>query len=225
MKVLIATTNRGKLAELRELLGDLPIELLTLDDALPGQPPVEETGATFEENALLKARAAADATGMVTIADDSGLEVDALDGRPGVRSARYAKEGATDAENIAKLLAELEGVEDDHRTARFRCAMVLIDPRRGGEPVIVDGRCEGAIGHEPRGEGGFGYDPVFIIHADQAIPDGTPEAEIVTRAVGHTMAEISSAEKNVVSHRAQATAQIKPILASLLKEGSRPTPP
>jgi len=209
LRVLIATTNHGKIVELRELLGDLPIELLTLGDVMPGKPPVDETGSTLEENALIKVRAAASTSPasmapMVTIAEDSGLEVDALGGRPGVRSARFAKDDATDAENIRALLAALEHIQDDQRTARFRCVMALIDPWGKGEPVLVDGRCEGVIARSERGTGGFGYDPLFIL-ADPS-------------AAGLTMAELSAAQKNVLSHRAQAVSRMRPILASIIEQ-------
>lgn len=206
MSVLIATTNRGKIAELRELFADLPVELLTLTDVMPGRPPVEETGDTFLDNALLKVRAAvADSpTPMVTIAEDSGLEVDALGGRPGVRSARFAGESASDAENIAALLAALERVEDDQRQARFRCVMVMIDPWSGGEPVVVEGRCEGSIRRTQLGTGGFGYDPLFVL-ADPSVE-------------GRTMAELDVAEKNRLSHRAQAVSKLRPVLATLISE-------
>lgn len=205
MSVLIATTNRGKIAELRGLFADLPIELLTLNDALPGHPPVEETGETFEENALLKVRAAVAScpTPMVTIAEDSGLEVDALGGRPGVRSARFAKEDATDAENIAALLDALGPAPIEERSARFRCVMVLVDPSGTGDPIIVEGRCEGSIARDQRGSGGFGYDPLFVLSDP--------------RASGRTMAELDAAQKNRLSHRAQAVALVRPILASIIE--------
>lgn len=206
MSLLIATTNRGKIAELRELFADLPVELLTLTDVTPGRPPVEETGDTFLDNALLKARAAvADSPApMVTIAEDSGLEVDALGGRPGVRSARFAGESATDAENIAALLTALERVEDDQRQARFRCVMVMIDPWSSGDPVVVEGRCEGSIRRTQLGSGGFGYDPLFVL--------SDPSAK------GQTMAELDAAEKNRLSHRAQAVSKLRPVLATLIEE-------
>jgi len=199
--VLLATTNRGKLAELKALLDDLPIELVTLEDALPDRHHVVEDGATFEENALIKARAAASAAMLVTLAEDTGLEVDALGGRPGVRSARFAKEGATDAENNAALLNALEEVEDGQRVARFRCVLALIDP--WAEPDererTTEGRCEGAIARVPRGAGGFGYDPLFIV-------DG----------LERTMAELSEDEKNRISHRARAVLAMRPALEALI---------
>lgn len=198
--LLVATSNRNKLAELRSLLADLPIEIVPLAAALPDAPPVIEDGATFEANALLKARAAASAAMMVTLAEDSGLEVDALDGRPGVRSARFVREGATDAENNAALLAALEEVPDDQRAARFRCVMVVIDPWAEGDlrEVITEGRCEGAIARSPRGDGGFGYDPLFVV-----------------RGYDRTMAELTEGEKNVTSHRGRAVEAVRPALREL----------
>src|SRR5690606_29296348 len=146
--------------ELTSVLWDLPVRVEGIA-AFPGAPDVEETGATMAENALLKARAAAGHTGLWAMADDSGLEVDALDGRPGVYSARFAGPGATDADNNAKLLRLLEGVPDPRRTARFRCAIALVSP--DGDEYVDEGVCEGVVAREPRGEGGFGYDPLFIV--------------------------------------------------------------
>jgi XTP/dITP diphosphohydrolase len=224
LSVVLATTNPGKLSELRSLLDGLAIEVLSLADVLPNRPPVVEDGATFVENALLKARAAAEASKLVAIADDSGLEVDALGGRPGVRSARFAKEGATDAENNAALLAALEHVEDDHRQARFHCVMVLVDPwagegegepqppssarangdsrppsAAGARPIVTEGRCEGTIGREAKGAGGFGYDPLFVVEG-----------------YGRTMAELDEAEKNLISHRGKAARAMRAALEALL---------
>jgi XTP/dITP diphosphohydrolase len=210
MGLLIATTNRGKLAELRELFGDLPIEILTLSDVLPDRPPVAEDGATLEENALIKARTAAAEAVMVTLAEDSGLEVDALGGRPGVRSARFAKEGATDAENNEALLAALEHVDDDQRQARFRCVMALIDPWSDEGPIVTEGRCEGVLDREARGTGGFGYDPLFVIAADRlgcASAGAEPE---------RTMAELDETEKNLISHRSKAAQAMRPALEALI---------
>ena len=197
--LLLATTNRGKVAELRSLLADLPLELVSLAEALPGRPPVAEDGRTFEENALIKARAAASEAMMVTLAEDSGLEVDAIGGQPGVRSARYAREGATDAENNEALLSALERVPDDQRRARFRCVMVLLDPRSEAPPIVTEGRCEGWIGRHPRGAGGFGYDPLFVVED-----------------YGRTMAELGEAEKNLVSHRGKAAQAMRASLEALI---------
>jgi XTP/dITP diphosphohydrolase len=202
-ELLLASHNRGKLAELRALLGALPVDLVSLETALPGKPQAAEDGETFVENALAKARAAASATRMVTLAEDAGLEVDALGGRPGVRSARFAGEKATDAENNAALLKALEEVEDDQRVARFRCVMVLLDPWGEGDAreVIAEGSCEGRIARQPSGAGGFGYDPLFIVDGD---------------GPARTMAELSDDEKNARSHRARAFLALEPALRDLL---------
>ncbi|AUX47909.1 nucleoside-triphosphate diphosphatase [Sorangium cellulosum] len=199
LRLLAATSNRGKLAELRSLLADLPIEVRSLAEVLPDAPPVVEDGATFLDNALLKARAGALRSAMVTLAEDSGLEVDVLGGRPGVHSARFAGEGATDAENNAALLAALEQVPDDRPRARFRCVMVLLDPRSGEEPIVTEGRCEGWISRQAQGTGGFGYDPLFVVGD-----------------YGRTMAELAEAEKNRVSHRGRAMQAMRASLEALL---------
>lgn len=187
MRVIVATNNAGKMVELRALLGDA-FDLLTLQDAALDSP--EETGHTFEENALLKARAAsthADAA----IADDSGLEVSALAGAPGVMSARYGGEHATDDQNNAKLLAALIGVPQTDRTARFVSSVTFVTA--SGTEFVARGEIEGTITEAPRGTGGFGYDPLFEI----ADPGAGPYT-------GRTMAELSSDEKNGLSHRARA---------------------
>ncbi|WP_437657180.1 RdgB/HAM1 family non-canonical purine NTP pyrophosphatase [Sorangium sp. So ce1182] len=199
LRLLAATSNRGKLAELRSLLADLPIEVRSLAELLPDAPPVVEDGETFLDNALLKVRAGALRSSLVTLAEDSGLEVDALDGRPGVRSARFAREGATDAENNEALLSALERVPDDQRRARFRCVMVLLDPRSEAPPIVTEGRCEGWIGRHPRGAGGFGYDPLFVVEG-----------------YGRTMAELGEAEKNLVSHRGKAAQAMRASLEALI---------
>jgi XTP/dITP diphosphohydrolase len=210
-QLCLATTNRGKLAELRSLLADLPIELLSLSAVLPGQPQAVEDGVTFLDNARIKARAAAAAGMMVTLAEDAGLEVDALGGRPGVRSARFAGEKATDAENNAALLEALDEVEDDQRAARFRCVMVLIDPWGEGESreIVAEGRCEGSVTRQPSGGGGFGYDPLFVV---AGLDGGDPQAP----RLGRTMAELGEDEKNRLSHRAQAVAALRPALLDLI---------
>jgi XTP/dITP diphosphohydrolase len=204
--LVVATTNRGKLEELRSLLSGLPIEVYSLDEVLPKKITVVEDGKTFVENAVKKAKAVAAATMMLALADDSGLEVDVLGGEPGVRSARYAHERATDAENNAHLLAALdalqdaEGVRDGVYRARFRCVLALVDPyTNDGEPRVVEGSCEGAITRTPRGSGGFGYDPLFVVK-------GTEQ----------TMAELGSEEKNRVSHRARAVLALRPVLEELV---------
>jgi len=184
-RVVVATRNKGKLREIVPLLSGIPLELVTID-ALAPEAELREDGVTFEENALAKARQAAAATGLPAIADDSGLEVDALDGAPGVWSARYAGPGADDAANNAKLLAALRDVPAPRRGARFRCVAVFVDPARGLE-IVRDGSCTGEILAVPRGTDGFGYDPLFLVPA-----------------VSRTMAELPLDEKNRLSHRAAA---------------------
>ncbi len=195
-KLLIATNNPGKVKEYADLLDELPVTL-----TYPAQEglslEVDETGDTFAENAILKARAYAEASGLLTLADDSGLEVDALDGVPGIRSARYAGEGASDEDRYRLLLRNLAGVPEKERTARFRCVVAVATLE--GEVHTADGRCEGLIGFEPRGTHGFGYDPVFYL------PDRS-----------QTMAELSAEVKNRISHRARALQAALPTLRRLL---------
>jgi XTP/dITP diphosphohydrolase len=199
LTLVLATTNEGKLVELRALLADLPIEVCSMAQVLPDTFSVVETGQTFEENAVLKARAVCQATGLPALADDSGLEVDGLGGRPGVRSRRFAHERATDAENNAALLRELSEVET--REARFRCVLALATPL---SPHVrtVEGVCEGSILRAPRGSGGFGYDPLFVLPGDS----------------GRAMAELSETEKNAVSHRGRAAAALRPLLVATLND-------
>jgi XTP/dITP diphosphohydrolase len=189
-QILIGTTSAGKLGEIRTVLGELPCELLGPDDVGGELPHVIEDGATFQQNACKKACELARHFGMAVLADDSGLEVDALDGRPGVRSARYSGEDATDHENNLKLLAELEGVPDERRTARYRCVVALATPN--GLRMTADGICNGYIATEFAGTNGFGYDPLFYYS-----PYGT------------TFGEISAELKNQVSHRAEAVRKIR----------------
>ena len=195
MKILLATQNLGKVRELRDLLLDEEIEVLSLQD-IPDWEDVEENGVTFADNAALKAREAVRRTGLIALADDSGLEVDALEGAPGVYSARYAGEPKDDERNNDKLLQLLETIPEDKRTARFRCALVMATPF--GEEYLTEGAVEGRILTQRRGLDGFGYDPVFYL----------PE-------FARTMAELTLAEKNKLSHRAQAFRQVIPILRSL----------
>lgn len=190
MKLLIATRNRGKLREVRALLGGLPVELLTLND-FPQAPEVEENGATLEENAARKAREVARACGVWAVADDSGLFVDALDGRPGVHSARYAGPGPTSEKLCRKLLAEMEGVPSERRGAHFGCRIAMADPQ-GRVALTAAGRVDGRITTEMRGEGGFGYDPVFYYEP-----------------AGCTFAELRADEKNAVSHRGRALSEFR----------------
>ncbi len=198
MKLIVATKNKGKVSEIGKILEGTGVELLSLSD-LPDIVMPEETGATFEENALLKARAISTAAGIAALADDSGLEVDSLGGRPGVFSARYAGTDATDEENYIKLLGELEGVPEAKRTARFRCAVAFV--ASNGTSAVFHGTLEGQIAQVPSGTGGFGYDPVFYIPSE-----------------GRTSAELSPEEKNRISHRAKALAGFK---AYLLATGGR----
>ena len=183
-RLLVATRNEGKLRELSRLLGESPAPLLSLAD-VGIEEEVEETGSTLEENAVLKATTYARLSGLPTLADDSGLEVDALDGAPGPLSARYAGEGAGDAERIAFLLGKLHNVPEERWTARFRCVIAVSLP---GRPVeLYTGECRGRLVREPRGSNGFGYDPIFLL----------PE-------MGRTMAELTAEEKDRVSHRGAA---------------------
>ena len=188
-ELLVATGNRGKLRELEILLHGTVERLISPRD-LPSFPSVVEDGETFAENAVKKARCAALATGKITIADDSGLVVDALGGRPGVRSARFAGDDASDGENNVKLLIELAGVPADRRTAAFHCVIALCTP--DGECLTFDGDLEGVLLEGPRGDGGFGYDPLFLV----------PE-------YGQTLAELPIAIKNAISHRGKALAKLK----------------
>lgn len=196
-KLLIATHNPGKVREYRELLAGLSLEITYLD-AEGISLEVEETGGTFAENAIQKAAAYARASDLWTWADDSGLEVDALGGGPGVHSARYAGPGASDADRRRRLLNALAGVPWNRRTARFRCVVALATP--GGEVRTADGVCEGVIAFGPAGSNGFGYDPVFYL----------PER-------GATMAQLPPEEKNRISHRGRAAQKAALLLEGLLK--------
>ena len=184
-RIVMATGNQGKLAEIRQLLADLPVEIVPQSDF--DFEPAEEVGVTFAENAVLKARAATLATGLIAIADDSGIAVDALDGRPGVRTARYAGENATNDENVSKLLEELEGVPAEKRGAAFHCVVAVTFPDPEREPLLVDGRWHGQIAQQRHGDGGFGYDPVFY-----------------DPGLAKCAAEMAASEKNARSHRGQA---------------------
>ncbi len=202
LTIVLATSNHGKIMELRALLGDLPIQFATVTEVLGEPLSVVEDGATFEDNALLKARAVARATRTLALADDSGLEVDALGGRPGVRSARFAHERATDAENNAALLRELEHVEEGARGARFRCVLALVNPWQESDVHVAAGSCEGSIARAPRGNGGFGYDPLFVVAGHD----------------GKAMAELTEDDKNRVSHRARAVHSLRAILVRLIND-------
>ena len=196
-ELVLATRNRHKGAELAALLSDLPIRIRTMDE-VPTVPDVVEDGDTCEANAVKKARAVADATGLLAVADDTGLEVDALGGRPGVYAARFAGVQASSEDKCRKLLGEMSGVPHDRRTARFITVAAVAAPSAGVE--VMTGRLEGLIAEEPAGGRGFGYDPVFYV----------PE-------VGKTLAEISSEEKNRISHRAKAFAQVRDLLHNRLR--------
>ena len=198
--LVIASSNRAKIVEFKELLRGLPFQVVGVSDVLSEPPVVNETEETFQGNAVKKATIVAEATMMLTLADDSGLEVDALGGRPGVRSARFAHERATDAENNAALLAALGEVEIDQRHGRVRCVLAVVDPfaSSGSPPLVTEGTCEGTLATGQRGSAGFGYDPLFIVPGS-----------------GKTMAELSDAEKNAISHRAIAARALRPILTKL----------
>ncbi len=193
-RLVFATTNRGKLREVAEILAADGVEVVGIADVAPGWSVVED-GASFAENARIKARDLAARTGLPVLGDDSGLEVDALAGRPGVRSARYAGEHATDAENTALLLHALRAVPDDGRRAAFRCAVALAWP--DGRVVEAEGRCEGWIARAPRGKGGFGYDPVFVDPAS-----------------GQTFGELPAEAKNAFSHRRRALDALRTVLGA-----------
>jgi len=202
MEILLATANQGKIRELEDLLKSddtllrAGVKILSLND-FPDLKGIEENGRTFAENALIKAREAYALGRRITLADDSGLEVDALNGAPGVFSARYAGQPKDDARNIEKLLAELKDIPREKRTARFRCCLAVID--QNGREYILEGKTEGQILEECRGSGGFGYDPVFYL----------PQ-------FGKTMAELTLEEKNKISHRARAFQQVIPLLRKMV---------
>ena len=196
-KLLLATNNRGKAREYKSLLQGIPFELVTPAE-LGISTEVAEVGKSFEENARLKAKTLAAESRLLALADDSGLEVDALGGEPGTLSARYAGEGASDRDRVSYLLTKLEGVPQEKRTARFRCVIAIATPQ--GEVELCSGECEGFIAFEPRGNRGFGYDPIFYL----------PELK-------KTMAELSPEEKNKVSHRGRAAAKAREVLKRLAR--------
>ncbi len=195
-EVIIATKNRGKAKEFVEMFEPLGYSVKTLLD-YPEIEDVEETGTTFEENAVLKAETVSKLLGKVVISDDSGLMVDALEGRPGVYSARYAGEQKNDQENMDKVLKELEGVPLEERTARFCCTLAIANPESGTQTFT--GTCEGTILEEKRGEYGFGYDPIFFVAEE-----------------GKAMAELPPEKKNSISHRANALKKLKEQLSNVL---------
>ena len=193
MTLVLATRNPGKISEIKVLLHGVRVVPAA---SFAGCPEPEETGRTFEENALIKARAVSRYTGRTALADDSGLEVDALDGAPGVHSARYAGTDATDQDNIRRLLDALDGISDAGRTARFRCVVAVVVP--DGRTWTAEGACEGRILQAPRGDAGFGYDPLFV-------PAGYES----------TFAELDAGVKNRISHRALALRRIVDVLKTL----------
>ncbi|NLY39480.1 MAG: XTP/dITP diphosphatase [Firmicutes bacterium] len=195
-RLVLATRNQGKVEEIKALLHDLPLEIISLDQ-LAVIPEVKEDQHTFSGNALKKARAVAAACGLPSLADDSGLTVDALGGRPGVFSSRYAGPGADDAANNRLLLAELKGVPPEKRGAAFVCALALVIP--GGETYLIEESCRGRIVETPQGQNGFGYDPLFFYEP-----------------AGQTFAQMETALKNQVSHRGKALRRLKKLLESML---------
>lgn len=194
-RIAIATRNAHKLRELARICADWPVSWVTVENHDPaGFPDVEEIGDTYLENAALKARAVAASLGVPALADDSGIEVDALGGRPGVRSARYAGEDASDEENLRALIRAIRGIPGGGRTARYRCLAVLAAP--DGDILSAEGTCEGLLETVPRGSGGFGYDPIFV-------PGGWDE----------TMAELTAEQKDRISHRGRAFRELRARLA------------
>jgi XTP/dITP diphosphohydrolase len=185
VRVVLASSNGGKLRELASLLAPLGFELIAQNTLGVETPP--ETGETFADNALLKARHAAAATQLPALADDSGIEVDALGGRPGIYSARYAGEGASDEDNLRKMVSELRNVPSEKRTARYQCVIAFVSTSADPKPLLASGTWDGSLISEPRGLGGFGYDPIFIPHG-----------------FDRTAAELDAVEKNALSHRGQA---------------------
>ncbi|MBU4532307.1 MAG: XTP/dITP diphosphatase [Eubacteriales bacterium] len=195
-RLLLATRNKGKVREIHALLADLGVKVLSLSD-YPDIPDIPEDGTTFAENAVFKAQEVARLTGEITLADDSGLEVDALNGEPGVHSARFAGEPKNDEANNTKLIALLEDVPPVYRTARFRCVIALVTP--DGDVHTAEGACEGLIILKPRGDNGFGYDPLFFV----------PEYD-------QTFAELPLDIKNQISHRGRALAKVKDLVRQVL---------
>ena len=192
MELIVATRNKGKIREIREALKGLGLRIYALSDFSDG-PEIEEDGKSFAENALKKARFYSKVFGKLTLADDSGLEVECLKGLPGIYSARYAGKGASTRDNNQKLLNEMEGISLSKRGARFKCVMAMVSP--DGREAIAEGSCKGRIGFEEKGRKGFGYDPLFIL----------PK-------YGKTMAELSLKEKNKMSHRGKALRKLKKII-------------
>jgi len=195
LELIVATRNKGKVREIREALRGLRLRIYALSD-FSDVPEIEEDGKSFAENALKKARFYSKAFGKLTLADDSGLEVDSLKGFPGIYSARYAGIGASTQENNQKLLSEMEGISRSKRGARFKCVMAMVSP--DGREAIAEGACKGRIGFKEKGKKGFGYDPLFIL----------PK-------YGKAMAELSLEEKNKISHRGKALRKLRKIIKTL----------
>lgn len=205
MPLLVGTTNRGKLAEVKAFLGNLPVQIISLHD-LGHWPEIVEDGATFEENALKKANRLAEFFNMLTLADDSGLEVDALNGAPGIYSSRYSGEEGNDRKNNETLLSELKDVSEDNRAARFVCALALCTPKsQGRKQWIARESCEGRIAFSAKGENGFGYDPLFFYPP-----------------FGKTFGEIDQETKATVSHRGKALKKLAQALPSFLDLRTKP---
>ncbi|GAB6086426.1 XTP/dITP diphosphatase [Alkaliphilus crotonatoxidans] len=197
--IVVATGNQHKLVEIGKIFQGFDVEIKSMKDVGLGQLEIIEDGTTFEENALIKARVVMKKTGYLTIADDSGLEVDALNNQPGIYSARFSGEGATDEKNNEKLLALMAQIPEKERTGRFVCAMAAVYPN--GKEVVVRGECLGLIGTEPKGSNGFGYDPLFFVPS-----------------LGLTFAELSQEEKNKISHRAKALEKLMTALSKDVEE-------
>ena len=195
LEVIVATQNRGKVREIKQVLKGLGLRILSLND-FPGVPQIEEDGKSFLENALKKARFYSRYFGRLTLADDSGLEVDVLKGRPGIYSARYAGEEGSTRENNQKLLKEMEAIPLSKRGARFKCVLAVVSPE--GKEVVVEGSCRGRIGFKEVGKKGFGYDPLFVLPS-----------------YGKTMAQLSIEEKNRISHRGKALRKLRKIIEGL----------
>jgi XTP/dITP diphosphohydrolase len=194
-RLLLATNNKGKAREYKSLLAGIPFELVT-PDQLGLDAEIEETGTTFEANATLKATTLAAQSGLLSLADDSGLEVDALGGEPGTLSARYAGENASDSDRVNYLLSKMQNVPEGKRQARFRCVIAIANPE--GEVELCSGECQGIIAFAPKGDNGFGYDPIFYL----------PE-------MGKTMAELPPEAKNKISHRGRAAEKAREVLKKL----------
>jgi len=198
MEIVLSTGNEGKVREIRDLLRGVDVEIVSLKD-FPQAPVVRETGSSFKENALIKAGKIASFTNKVTIADDSGLEVDVLNGMPGIYSARFAGENASDDQNNTELLRRLERVPISRRGATFKCVIAVVNP--GGEKIVVEGECRGVITSTGRGDFGFGYDPIFL-----------------ATEYGKTFAELPPEIKNKISHRARAMMKLKGVLEECIRE-------